>query len=271
MAMELPVRPADTRMQHLSIQGVFRPGGTLPMAICQPEAAMRMATGTTLSSPLSSRNRAVSSRCFRKNHTNHSETSSGANIYFDNAAFIADNSFCEITHSSTAHIMPSVAEIRNHGFRPRGASMAICRPEAAIRMATGTTLSSPLSSHNRAVPSRRFRKNHTNHSKASSGANIYFDNAAFIADNSFCKITHSSTTEIKPSVAEIRNHGKQVWKTVFAETFFFSPMQHLATAHRAEVPLETGLLRAPQMAGRGFARAVTGWVWRREIPAPPGK
>jgi hypothetical protein len=74
-----------------------------------------------------------------------------------------------------------------------------------------------------------------------------------------------------PSVAEIRNHGKRNQKTMFAETFFFSPMQYLAAARRAEVPPEAGLLRAPQMAGRGFARAVTGWVWRGGIPAPPEK
>jgi hypothetical protein len=149
--------------------------------------------------------------------------------------------------------------------------MAICQSEAAMRMAICTTLSSPQSSRNRAVSSRFSRKNHTNNSKVPSGANIYFDNAAFIADNSLCEITRSSTTEIKPFMAEMRNHGNQVRKTVFAETFFFSPMQYLAAAHRAGVPPEAGLLRAPQMAGRGFARAVTGWVWRGGIPAPPEK
>ena len=149
--------------------------------------------------------------------------------------------------------------------------MAKCRPEAAVRMAICTTLSSPQLSRNQAVSSRISRQNHTSYFRVSSGINIYFDNAAFIADNSFCKITRSSTTEIKPFIAEMRNHGKQVRKTMFAETFFFSPMQHLATARRAEVPPEAGLLRAPQMAGRGFARAVTGWVWRGGIPAPPEK
>jgi hypothetical protein len=138
-------------------------------------------------------------------------------------------------------------------------------------MAICTTHSSPQSSRNRIVSSRLSCKNHTNSSRASSSANIYFDNAAFIADNSFCKISHSSTTDIKPSVAEMRKHGKQVRKTILAETFFFSPMRYLAAARRAGIPPEAGQLRAPQMAGRGFARAVTGWVWRGGIPAPPEK
>ena len=179
MALELHTETMLIQLQHLSIQGVFRPGGTLPMAICRPEAAMRMAICTTLSSPQSSRNRVISSRLSRKNHTNNSWASSSANIYFDNAAFISDNSFCEIPHSSTAHIMPSVAEIRNH--------------------------------------------------------------------------------------------GKQVRETILAETFFFSPMRYLAAARKVGAFSETGRLRAPQMAGRGFARAVAGWVWRGGIPAPPEK
>jgi len=149
--------------------------------------------------------------------------------------------------------------------------MVMCRPEAAVRMAICTTLSSSQSGRNTAFFSRLSRKNHTNKSRASFSANIYFDNAAFIADNSLCEIPCSSTAHIMPSVAEIRNHGKRNQKTMFAETFFFSPMQYLAAARRAEVPPEAGLLRAPQMAGRGFARAVTGWVWRGGIPAPPEK
>jgi hypothetical protein len=149
--------------------------------------------------------------------------------------------------------------------------MAICQPEAAVRVAICTTLSSSQLGRNTSLFSHLSRKNHTSKSRASLSANIYFDNAAFIADNSLCEIPCSSTAHIMPSVAEIRNHGKRNQKTMFAETFFFSPMQYLAAARRAEVPPEAGLLRAPQMAGRGFARAVTGWVWRGGIPAPPEK
>jgi len=132
--------------------------------------------------------------------------------------------------------------------------MAICRPEAAMSMAICTTPSSLHPSRNRAVTSR---KNHTITFRASSSANIYFDNAAFIIDNSFCEMTHSSTTEIKPSMVEIRNHGKRA-ENIFAETFFFPPMRYLAVARKTGAFSETGQLRAPQMAGREFARAVAG-------------
>jgi hypothetical protein len=136
--------------------------------------------------------------------------------------------------------------------------MAICRPEAAMRVAIGTTLSSSQSSRSQAISSHLSRKNHTNKSKASSSVNIYFDNAAFIVDNSFCKIIRSSTAHIMPSVAEYGTHGKPVRKTIFAETFFFPPMRYLAVAREIGAFSETGRLCATQRAGRGFARAVAG-------------
>jgi hypothetical protein len=149
--------------------------------------------------------------------------------------------------------------------------MAMCRPKAATRKALCTTLFSPQSCRNRAVSSRFSRKNRTGNSKALPGANIYFDNAACIADNSLCEILHSNTTDIKPPVAEMRNLGKQVRKIMFAETLFFSPMWYLAAARKAEIPPDADLLRAPQVTGRGFARAVTDWAWRGGPLAGPGK
>jgi len=142
--------------------------------------------------------------------------------------------------------------------------MAMCRPKAAMLIAICTAFYSPHSGRKRAIPPCFFRKNHTSKIKALPHANICFDNAARIADNFRCEILHSSKMDIKPSVAEMRNYGKQIRKMVYAKTFFFSPMWSMAAACRVEVSPETGLLRVLQMAYKGFARAVTGWAWRGE-------
>jgi hypothetical protein len=127
-----------------------------------------------------------------------------------------------------------------------------------MRVAIGITLSSSQSSRSRAISSRLSRKNHINKSKASSSVNIYFDNAAFIIDNSFCKNIRSSTAHIMAAIAEIRTTASRFGKRDFAEIFFFPPMRYLAVARETGAFSETGRLRAPQMAGRGFARAAAG-------------
>jgi hypothetical protein len=142
--------------------------------------------------------------------------------------------------------------------------MAMCQPVAAMCMAICTTLFSPQSSRNRAAFSRLFRKNHTSKFRALPRVNIYFDNAARIADNSLCENPHFSMQDLRPLMAGMLNHGQRFRESIFAKTFFFLPRWGLTATHKTEVPPASGLLRAPQMTGRGFARAVTGWTWRGE-------